>query len=48
MASSDEMGAYYENHADPDDSSTWGEADTVVCPMSNPLDADVAVRLQGA
>ena len=112
MASPQEMGAYYENHTDPDDSSTWGEAesfedaqvtfesamgsplkpptipgppapgagmpaaktedlfaksgrsfglgcttvllgrvptaDTVVCPMFNPLDADVVVRLQGA
>lgn len=48
MASAEEMGAYYENHPDPDDSSTWGEADTVVCPMCNAPDAHVVVKLQGA
>ena len=28
MASPEEMGAYYEKHPDPDDPSTWREADS--------------------
>ena len=28
MASPEEMEGYYENHPDPDDSSTWGEPDS--------------------
>lgn len=38
MASPEEMGAYYENHPDPDVSSTWGEAESVESAMEPPLE----------